>query len=63
MGSILDRESLEDYERKEMAEYERLVLKSIEQNKFDFSKDRFPPDDRFVNLQKPVAFASYDAVI
>jgi len=52
--SFLDREYLEDYEQKEREEYDRLVVKKIEEGKFDFEKDRYPPDERFVKLQKPV---------
>jgi len=54
LGKHLDREYLEDYEQKEKAEYERL-LKDIQENRFSFEKDRFPPDERFINLQKPVS--------
>ena len=50
----MDREYLEDYEQKEQSEYERL-LRRIREGKFSFERDRFPPDERFVNLQKPVA--------
>lgn len=50
----MDREYLEDYEQKERAEYEALK-KRIREGKFSFEKDRYPPDERFVKLQKPVA--------
>jgi len=56
-GKYLDREYLEDYEQKEKAQYEKL-LKDIQEDKFDFTKDRYPPDERFVQLQKPVALAT-----
>lgn len=55
----MDREYLEDYAQREEAEYEKLVLKRIREGKFDFEKDKYPPDNRFVNLQYPVALASY----
>ncbi len=58
--SILDREYLEDYEQKERSEVEKLEMR-IREGKFDFEKDRFPTDDRFVKLQKPVAVASRDS--
>lgn len=54
----MDREYLEDYERKEFSEFERLVKKKIRQEAFSFEKDRYPPNTRFVNLQKPVALAT-----
>ncbi|MDH5746794.1 MAG: GNAT family N-acetyltransferase [Candidatus Bathyarchaeota archaeon] len=50
----MDREYLEDYDQKEKAEWKNLV-KRIREGKFSFEKDRYPPDERFVNLQKPVA--------
>ena len=53
----MDREYLEDYEQKELNEYERLVERRVREGKFSFGKDRYPPDWRFVNLQKPVALA------
>ena len=53
----MDKEYLEDYEQKERSEYERF-LKSVQEGKFSFKEDRFPPDERFLNLQKPVAYAS-----
>lgn len=55
----MDREYLEDYEQREEAEYKELVLKRIREGKFDFKKDKYPADNRFVNLQYPVALASY----
>ena len=54
----MDREYLEDYEQKEFEEYDRLVKERIQAGTFDFEKDRYPPDRRFINLQKPVALAS-----
>jgi len=57
----LNREYLEDYEKKEMEEYERLFLKRMQDGKFDFKKDRYPPDQRFPKLQKPVALASFES--
>ena len=57
----MDKEYLQDYEQKEHSEYERLVVKRIREGRFSFEKDRYPPDERFVNLQKPVAVVSYGA--
>ena len=54
----MDREYLEDYEQKERNEYERLVVRRIKKEEFDFERDRYPPNERFVNLQKPVAVTS-----
>lgn len=55
----MDREYLEDYNQKERSEYERLVMRRIREGKFSFEKDKHPPDNRFINLQKPVAKASF----
>jgi len=55
----MKREYLEDYKQKERTEYERL-LKRIQEGKFCFEKDRFPSDERFVNLQKPVAVTTLE---
>lgn len=52
--SELDREYLEDYEQKEKAEYEKLAKRIID-GTFDLERDRFPPDERFIKLQKPVS--------
>jgi len=51
--SILDREFLEDYNQREEEEYEKLCRR-VQEGEFDFDKDRYPPDERFVNLQTPV---------
>ncbi len=56
----MDREYLEDYEQKERSEYENLE-KRIREGRFDFEKDKYPPDERFVNLQRPVALVSLEA--
>lgn len=50
----MDRDFLEDYEQKERSEYERLLRKINDEN-FSFENDKFPPDERFINIQKPVA--------
>jgi hypothetical protein len=50
----LDREYLEDYEEKERLEYER-VLRRMNEGKFSFERDKFPPDERFTKIQEPVA--------
>jgi len=52
----LDREYLEDYAQKEHDEYERF-MKGITDGRFSFESDEFPPNERFVKLQKPVALA------
>lgn len=51
----MDREYLEDYEQKEFEECDRLVNRRIQEGRFSFDRDRYPPDDRFVKLQEPVA--------
>lgn len=55
--SELNREYLEDYEERELGEYKRLE-KRIREGRFDFKIDRYPPDERFAKLQKPVAQAA-----
>jgi len=54
MVNNLDREYLENYEQTERDEFERF-RKRIQEGKFDFEKDKFPTDERFWKLQKPVA--------
>lgn len=55
----MDREYLEDYEQKENEEYDKL-LKKIQEGKFSFEKDKFPPDERFIKLEKPVAVTTLE---
>lgn len=50
----MDAEYLENYHAKEDEEYERLVVKKIEENTFNFFSDKYPPDNRFSNLKRPV---------
>lgn len=50
----MDKEYLEDYNERERAEYERF-FKSVQQDRFSFETDRYPPDERFVKIQRPVA--------
>jgi hypothetical protein len=50
----LDNEYLENYQRREDEEYERLVLKKIEDGTIDYEQDKYPPDNRFINLQRPI---------
>lgn len=54
----MKREYLEDYAQREEAEYRRLVSRKIKEGKFDFKKDKYPPNERFPNIQKPVAFTT-----
>jgi hypothetical protein len=54
----LDREYLQDYELREKEEYDRLVERRIQDGTFNFEKDRYPPDKRFINLQEPVALTT-----
>jgi len=53
----MDREYLEDYEQNEKSEAERLIDRKILEGKFSFEEDRYPPDERFKNIQKPIAIA------
>jgi len=53
----VNREYLEDYEQREKAEWNKL-LRRMQEGSFSFKKDRYPQDERFVNLQKPVAVLS-----
>ena len=53
----MDREYLEDYEHKENEQYEKF-LKDIQEDRFNFEKDRYPPDKRFIKLQEPVTVLS-----
>ena len=53
----LDREYLEDYEQREKAEIEKF-LKRVDEGKFSFERDRYPPNERFMKLQKPAALAA-----
>lgn len=50
----MNKEYLENYLSRENDEYEKLVLKKMDENSFDFENDRYPPDNRFVNLQRPI---------
>lgn len=55
----MDREYLEDYAQNEHDEYERF-MKGIADGRFSFESHGFPPDERFIKLQKPVALAALD---
>lgn len=50
----MDKEYLENYLSRENEEYERLVVRKIEDGSFDFERDKYPPDSRFKKLQQPV---------
>jgi hypothetical protein len=50
----LDREYLNNYLVRENEEYERLVIRKIEDGSFDFRNDKYPSDGRFYKLKKPV---------
>lgn len=53
----MDKEYLEDYEQKENAEYERFVRRMQERD-FSFDKDKYPRDERFTKLLRPVVQAT-----
>lgn len=57
MGKHLDREYLEDYRAKEYRDYEDLE-KKIKEGRFDPAKHKYPPNERFKNIQEPVAYTS-----
>lgn len=50
----MDKEYLEDYQAKEREEYDKQVMKKIEKGTFDFSRDKYPADNRFVKINRPV---------
>lgn len=54
----MDRKYLEEYEQREREEYDKLI-KKIQKGGFDFEKDKYPPNARFVNLRRPVALAGH----
>ena len=54
----MDREYLEDYEQKELAQYERFA-KGLLKKRFLIEKGTYPPRNRFPKLQKPVALAAH----
>jgi hypothetical protein len=49
----LNREYLEDYEQREKSEYKRFLERL--KNGSTLSDERYPPDNRFVKLQRPLA--------
>lgn len=53
----MDKEQLEDYEEREISEVAG-YWKKIEEGKFSFKRDRYPPARRFMHLQEPIAYAS-----
>lgn len=54
----MKRQYLEDYQQKEQRAYGKLINR-IWRGKFNFKKDRYPPDERFIKLQRPVALTSF----
>lgn len=50
----MDKEYLENYLSRENEEYERIVVKKLEDGRFDFNRDKYPPDSRFFRLQRPL---------
>ncbi|MCJ7633275.1 hypothetical protein MUP77_12900 [Candidatus Bathyarchaeota archaeon] len=57
----MNRDYLEDYSQREASEYDKLKRR-IRDGSFSFTDDRYPPDERFVKIQKPVAFAEFEAI-
>lgn len=55
----LNREYLEDYEHREHKEYEKF-LKRMQKEEFSFDRDRYPPKERFIKLQKPIALTTLE---
>jgi hypothetical protein len=53
-GAFLEREYLEDYSQKESEEIDKMV-KQIKGKRYSFEKDRFPRNNRFINIKEPVA--------
>jgi hypothetical protein len=56
----LDREYLDDYKQKELSEYERSVTRRITKGTFSFGKDKYPPEDRFAGLKRPIALTTLE---
>ena len=56
----MDREFLADYEKEENEAYVRFE-KALQEGTFNFGKDRFPADDRFVKLQQSIALPIFEA--
>lgn len=53
----MDNAYLEEYGYKEKEENE-IFLSKLKNGKIDIERDRYPPDDRFRNLQKPITLAA-----
>ena len=58
----MDKEYLEDYEKKELEEFDKFYS-NVQEDIFSFDKDIFPSSERFKNLQTPIAIASTDSMI
>jgi hypothetical protein len=54
----VDREYLEDYEAREIAEY-KILERKISHGTFNFGTDIYPSADRFVNVRHPIAIAGH----
>ena len=50
----MDKEYLENYLSRENEEYEKLVVRKLEEGSFDFNNDKYPLDSRFMKLQHPI---------
>jgi hypothetical protein len=55
----LDKEYLENYEQEEYDEFERFSRR-MRKDSFSLKEDMYPPDKRFVKLQKPVSMVASD---
>lgn len=55
----MKKEYLEDYTQRESFEHQCLIAK-IRDGKFRFGEETYPPPERFVKLNKPVAIVSRD---
>lgn len=54
----MKKEYLEEYAQKEHEEFRRLIWKKLQNDTFSFELEKYPPSERFKNLQKPVALTS-----
>lgn len=57
----MKREYLEDYEAKELSEYDRFAER-VRNGSFNPDTEIYPPKARFFNIQKPIAIASTESM-
>ena len=57
----MDKKYLEDYQEKENEQYKKYVIKKVKNQKFSTEKDKYPPKERFKNLQEPIAITTFNS--